>query len=49
MRNRAASIALIAALALGAAACDDTIEGVEQDVQEGAEEVQQELDDGGEE
>ncbi len=44
MKKRATAILLAALLALLGAACDDTIEGAEQDVEEGVEQIEEETD-----
>lgn len=45
MRNRVVTMVLAGLLALFGAACDDTTEGLEQDVEEGAGTVEQEVED----
>lgn len=44
MKKRVITLFLVAVLALFGAACDDTIEGVEEDTEEGVEEVEEEMD-----
>lgn len=43
MKKRVITMFLVAVLALFGAACDDTIEGVEEDTEEGVEEIDEEL------
>lgn len=43
MKKRVITMFLVAVLALFGAACDDTIEGVEEDTEEGVEEIDEEM------
>lgn len=44
MKKRIVTLLLIAVLGLYGAACDDTMEGVEEDTEEGVEEIEEELE-----
>lgn len=44
MRHRLITGLLAGLLAVSGAACDDTVGGVEEDVEEGTDEIEQELD-----
>lgn len=46
MKRRLIAMAAIALLGLFGAGCDDTLEGAEQDIEEGADAVEEEVDDG---
>lgn len=46
MRRRLTAAVLVGLLSVFGAACDDTVDGVEDDVEEGVDQLDQELDEG---